>query len=133
MAQLTPAKLNAMTKADIIGAIYEGVTLVTANLTQREDGENLLLEETTTDAYGVLLGTGTVEWTYYPPDEADEIIVTDGEVEKVIRPCRVDEITVTEKDAEGKVMGGYLVKHPKGGQPTLANINCIEPIPIGKG
>lgn len=110
LSELSPTELNKMTKAGIIAAVLEGATRVSVSLEQREDGESLLLEETTTDAYGVLLDTRTVEWSYYVTGE-------------------VKNITVIERDAEGKATG-YVVKHPKAGQPTLAKIGSVGPIPI---
>ena len=98
---MTPAQVEQMTKADIIIEIFEDVTRTTASLTQ-ENGENKLLEEMTTDAYEVLLGSRTVDWTYYGTGE-------------------VDEVTVTNKDSEGQTIGGYIVKHyTDGRQPTFS-------------
>lgn len=100
LVAMTPAEVDAMTKADIIAEIFEDVTRSDAALTQ-EGGENIQLTETTTDAYEVLLGSRVVDWTYYGTSE-------------------VDEVTVTNKDDEGEIIDGYIVKHYKDTkQPTL--------------
>lgn len=98
----TAIELDAMSKADIITSIFEDVTRITTELTEDENGEDLLLEETTTDAYETLLGSKTTEWTYYLTGE-------------------VDEVTVTERDSERETIDSYVIKHYLDGrQPILS-------------
>ena len=85
LTTLSPAQLNKMLKADIIAEILDGVTRSSATLDQDDKGNAVRMEETTTDAYGKLLGTRIVEWTYYPGGEVDEITVTDDKERVVVK------------------------------------------------
>ena len=97
----TLVELTALTKAQLIDKMLEGVTETTSVLTKREDGENVLLEETTKDAYGKVVGSRVVAWTYYKTGE-------------------VNEIGVVQMDALGKAVETYNVKHYLDGrQPEM--------------
>lgn len=99
--QMTPDQLNAMTKADLIAGILQDVRKSSSSLTHDAKGNVILQQETITDAYDTLLGTVTMEPTYYEGGE-------------------VDLITITQKDAEGKVTGGHRIKHyVDGREPEL--------------
>jgi hypothetical protein len=106
LADKTPAELNAMTKVDIIAEILEGVRRRSRTKEEDERGNAVRMDETITDAYGELVGTREILWTYYNTGE-------------------VNVITVRERDDKGKLLGGYVVKHyTDGKQPKL---NIIKP------
>lgn len=99
--QMTPDQLNAMTKADLIAGILQDVRNATAANEYDAKGNLTSQVQTITDAYDSLIGTVTMEPTYYASGE-------------------LNTITVTERDSDGKVSGGYQVKHYRDGrQPEL--------------
>lgn len=88
LTTLSPTELGGMAKADIIAEILEGVTQTDSTVVQDPKLGNISMEETTTDAYGNVLGTRMVDWTYYPTGEVNEIIVKDNRERLVIRHFR---------------------------------------------
>ena len=112
----TLVELTALTKTELIDKMLEGVTETTTSLTKREDGENVLLEETTEDAYGKVVGSRKIEWSYF-----------------VSKP--VKEIITTEFNPAGKEVRKSTLRHyTTGKQPTLTVVELggEMPIPIGK-
>ena len=100
----TLVELTALTKAQLIDKMLEGVTETVPVATWRKDGQLLKIEQTTKDAYGVVKGSSRLDFTYYEgrPD------------------CPVDEIKTTEFDALGKEVKRPTVKHfTDGRQPIL--------------
>ena len=101
LTQLTPTELRKMTKEAIIQAVLEGQTYSQTIIERDEDGNQLRQVDETFDAYtGNLIGRREIEWTYYEPGV-------------------VDEITVTEKAVDGKVIDAYAVKHYADRQPKV--------------
>lgn len=78
LTTLSPAQLDKMLKADIIAEILDGVTRSSRTFEHDAKGNVIGIEDTTTNAYGKLLGIRIVEWTYYPGGEVDEITTTDA-------------------------------------------------------
>lgn len=108
----TLTELNAMTKAQLIASIVEGVTETIPVATRLEDGRLLSIEETTKDAYGVVLGSRKMDYTYYE-DHPDK---------------PVDEIMTKQFDAQGTETKRWKVKHfTDGSQPVLV------PLEVGQG
>lgn len=86
LTTLSPAQLDKMSKADIIAKILDGVTHTTSTLIEEDSKLGpIRKEETTTDAYGKLLGTRIIEYTYYLTGEVDEITVEEGEERLVVK------------------------------------------------
>jgi len=101
LSEKSPAELGAMTKAQLIAAALDGVTHTTA--VNEYEGDVLIGQvQTTKNAYEVLVGTLTMEFTYYPTGE-------------------VDVITITLRDDEGEITETYDIKHPLGGQPYIVD------------
>lgn len=112
----TLTELNAMTKAQLIASIVEGVTETIPVATRLPDGRLLKIEETTKDAYGVVKGRRKIDWTYYESESG--------------KP--VDEITTVEHDGLGKETNRIVIKHfTDGRQPVVGLLKVgqgqIEP------
>lgn len=105
LTTLSLAELGKMIKADIIAEILDGVTRIDSTIVSDPKLGNIRMEETTTDAYGKVLGTRIVEWTYYPGGEVDEITVDDGKER-------------------------LLVKHYTDGKQAIATKKRIKPEPM---
>lgn len=91
---MTPAQLQALTKAQIIAAILDGIT--DTALTRAEDGPHGQLKRVDANRErltGKVTGRSTTTWSYYP---------TSG--------C-VDEITTVEANDKGKEISRRVVKH----------------------
>jgi len=108
LAELSPSEVNKLTKADIIAEIFKDVRRSSASREEDEHGNAVRQEETITDAYGTVVGTREILWTYYKTGE-------------------VNVITVRDFDASHKLLGGYTVKHYRGEQQP--RLNPIEPGP----
>lgn len=85
LADKTPSELNAMTKADIIAEILDGVTRSSRAFEHDAKGNPICMEETTTDAYGEVLGIRIIDWAYYATGEVDEITITDDKERLVVK------------------------------------------------
>lgn len=108
LTQLTPAELDKLTKDQLIAGILEGQTYSDVNLVKDKDGNNVELTEVTRDAYGKVLATKAVKWSYYDAGAGT-----------------VNEITVDE----GKER--LIVKHTLDGkQPTATKQLITEPTPM---
>ena len=88
LTTLSPTELNKMLKADIIAEILDGVTHSSRTFEHDAKGNVICIEETTTDAYGKLLSTRIIDYTYYPGGEVDEITVEEGEERLVVKHFR---------------------------------------------
>jgi len=105
---MNPNDARKLPQEELVKAIYEGQTYSDVNLVKDEFGNNAELTETVRDAYGNVLSTKVVKWTYYSAKEGtvNEIITEDG-----------------KERAE--------VKHTLDGrQPTLKRVAITQPIPI---
>ena len=92
---------TALTKTQLVDLLAEGQSeSVPDPIVYRPDGQPERMGSTVKDARGIVTGYQAVEFTYY--DDHPE------------RP--VDVITVTEKDAAAKVVGGHRVKHGVNGE-----------------
>jgi len=113
LSSMTPAQLNAMTKAQLIEATLQDVRKSAA--ANEYDAKDRLISQvqTTTDAYDALVGTVSMGLTYYGTGE-------------------VDVITVVEYDAQGKETQRMVIKHyTDGRQPVVSSFQAgqgqIEP------
>ena len=108
----TLVELTALTKTQLIDKILEGVTETIPVATWRKDGQLESLEETTEDAYGKVVGSRKIEWSYF-----------------VSKP--VKEIITTEFDPAGKEVRKSTLRHyTTGKQPTLTVVELGGEMPI---
>ena len=120
LSTMTLAELQASTKAQIITSIRDYLTanytrrqLIqllrdrdtewdTPTMTYRKDGQIERQTETIRDVEtGALISTKTITWTYYETGEVDEIIIS-------------------ETDADGKKLSQKKIKHYKDGKQPEA-------------
>ena len=107
LSNLSLSELNAMTKTQLIAKAVADRRETILELDERDERGQLRQSVKILDGYGNLTGRQEISWTYHDTGE-------------------VNEITVTEEDALGKMIGGYIVKHPLGDQPTLTKLKAQE-------
>ena len=105
LSEMTPAQLNAMTKAQIIAAALDGVERsVPSQIEYDEQGRPARHIQAVTDAYGVAKRSTELLFSYYGPE----------------KDAPVDIITHIDRDAQGKQTGGHRLKHHTDGrQPEM--------------
>ncbi len=90
------AELNAMTKAQIVAALTEDRRETKTTISTGDKRGQLREVRETRDLAGTLISTQEVTWTYWPTGN-------------------VKDITMVEKNGQGKEMGRQVVKHSQTG------------------